>query len=53
MKKLHKSDHELENENIITELQKLEGTEYGLKEFIHGLLIGVIVGFLIALMLLR
>ena len=30
------------------EIQRLEHSEYGLKEFIHGLLLGLIIGFLIA-----
>ena len=30
------------------EIRRLEHSEYGLKEFIHGLLLGLIIGFLIA-----
>jgi len=34
------------------EIQKLEEVEYGLKELITGLLIGIIIGFLLAVILL-
>ena len=50
---LKKNMHELENEKIIQEIKKLEEREYGTKELIHGLLLGIIIGFLLALLLLR
>jgi len=34
------------------EIERLEEIEYGLKELITGLLIGVIIGFLLAVILL-
>ncbi len=52
-KELLKNVHELENDKLLSELQRLEEVEYGVKELIHGILIGIIVGFLIALLLLR
>lgn len=45
-KRLTKLDLELEK------LNKLEEIEYGMKEFIHGLLIGGIIGFIIAFIVL-
>lgn len=38
---------------LIQELKKLEQVEYGTKELIHGLLIGIIIGFFLAMFFLR
>ncbi|MBN2422811.1 hypothetical protein JXB41_06280 [Candidatus Woesearchaeota archaeon] len=35
------------------EVERLEKIEYGTKELIHGVLIGIIIGFVIAWLLLR
>lgn len=42
-----------DNSKLNEAVKKLEQTEYGTKELIHGLLIGVIVGFTLALFLLK
>jgi len=39
--------------SIRDEIRKLEQSEYGLKEFLHGLLLGLIIGFLIAVFFVR
>ena len=59
MKKKNKKEidelDELREEEIVLdkELRVMESAEYGLKEFIHGLLIGVVFGFILALFILR
>lgn len=35
------------------ELKVMEESEYGIKEFIHGMLFGVIVGFILAWIMLQ
>lgn len=35
----------------LEQLQRLEEIEYGFKEFVHGLLIGAVIGFIIAMAL--
>ena len=42
-----------DNSIIIQELKKLEDVEYGTKELIHGLLIGIVIGFFLAMFFLR
>lgn len=37
---------------LMHEIKKLEEIEYGTKELIHGLLIGVVIGFILAMFLL-
>lgn len=37
---------------VVDELHKLEEIEYGTKELIHGVLIGIIIGFFLALVLM-
>ena len=37
----------------IDEIRQLEEIEYGLKELIHGLVLGVIIGFALAWVLLK
>jgi|SaaInlStandDraft_6_1057023.scaffolds.fasta_scaffold74918_2 hypothetical protein len=37
----------------IDEIRQLEEIEYGLKELIHGLVLGVIIGFALAWFLLK
>ncbi|MDP7115892.1 MAG: hypothetical protein QF915_02445 [Candidatus Woesearchaeota archaeon] len=41
------------NQKILTELKRIEAVEYGLKEFIHGVLIGLIIGFFLAMIFLK
>ena len=41
------------NPKIMAELKKIEAVEYGLKEFIHGILIGLIIGFFLAMIFLK
>ena len=43
---------EKNNKEILQEMQRLEEVEYGLKELITGLLIGVIIGFILAVLFL-
>jgi len=38
---------------LVQAINKLEETEYGTKELIHGLLMGIIIGFILAMFLLR
>jgi len=38
---------------LIQAIKKLEETEYGTKELIHGLLMGIIIGFILAMFLLK
>jgi len=42
-----------DNSKLIQELKKLEEVEYGTKELIHGLLIGIVIGFFLAMFFLR
>ncbi len=35
----------------LEQLQRLEEIEYGFKEFLHGILIGAVIGFIIAMVL--
>tara|TARA_Y100000310_G_scaffold345764_1_gene469570 strand:- start:4404 stop:4544 length:141 start_codon:yes stop_codon:yes gene_type:complete len=41
------------NAKLIQAINKLEETEYGTKELIHGLIMGIIAGFILAMILLR
>lgn len=41
------------NDKMLQEIKKIEAVEYGIKEFLHGLLIGIIIGFFIAMFLLK
>lgn len=41
------------DKQLLKEIKRLETVEYGMKEFIHGLLIGLIIGFFLAMMLLK
>ena len=45
---LLKKEKELEEE-----IEHLEDTEYGLKELIHGIILGTLFGFVLAWVLLR
>ena len=49
--KLRKSDFTGKQE-LIQELERIEEIEYGTKELIHGVLIGIIIGFFLAMLLL-
>lgn len=40
-------------DKILQEIRKIEAVQYGIKEFLHGLLIGIVIGFFIAMMLLK
>ena len=40
------------SKELIKEMQRLEEVEYGLKELITGLLIGIIIGFILAVLFL-
>ena len=40
------------SKELVREIERLEEIEYGLKELITGLLIGIIIGFLLAVVLL-
>ena len=42
-----------DTKNLIQAIKKLEETEYGTKELIHGLLMGIIIGFILAMFFLR
>lgn len=35
------------------ELEIMEESEYGIKEFIHGMLLGIILGFVLAFIMLK
>jgi len=35
----------------LEQLQRLEEIEYGFKEFLHGILIGAVIGFIIAMVM--
>ena len=37
---------------ILEELHRIEEIEYGTKELIHGIIIGIIIGFFLALVLM-
>jgi F0F1-type ATP synthase assembly protein I len=52
MKKIQKELLKKE-ENLEKEIRDMENVEYGIKELIHGILIGIIVGFVIAWFLLK
>lgn len=39
-------------EDVMRELERIEEIEYGTKELIHGVLIGIIIGFFLAMILL-
>lgn len=41
-----------EKADVAQEIRKLEEIEYGIKEFLSGLLVGLVLGFVIALFLL-
>lgn len=42
-----------ETSKLIGEIKKLEETEYGTKELIHGLVMGIVIGFILAMFLLK
>lgn len=42
-----------ETSKLVQELKRLEEVEYGTKELIHGLLIGIVIGFFLAMFFLR
>ncbi len=44
---------EKREEKLDKEIEAMESSEYGVKELIHGILIGVVVGFIIAWLLLK
>lgn len=53
MKQTKKKDKKITKLDLeIEKLQKLEEIEYGIKEFMHGLLIGAVIGFIIAFIVL-
>jgi len=41
-----------DSQELINEMKQLEKVEYGLKELITGLLIGIIIGFILAVLFL-
>ena len=43
-----KNESKKGEKEIIKEIEQLETIEYGLKEFIHGILIGMVLGFIVA-----
>ncbi len=42
-----------ETKKLMKAIKNLEETEYGTKELIHGLLMGIIIGFILAMFLIR
>tara|TARA_Y100000310_G_scaffold343124_1_gene449324 strand:- start:15265 stop:15420 length:156 start_codon:yes stop_codon:yes gene_type:complete len=40
-------------QNLNQKIERIEEIEYGMKELLHGLLVGIIIGFLLAMFLLR
>jgi len=44
---------EQREEKLDQEIEEMENSEYGVKELIHGILIGIVVGFIIAWLLLK
>jgi len=46
-KKLQEQEKKLD-----LEVEQMEEIEYGLKELVHGILIGVVIGFILAWMIL-
>ena len=50
---MKKKDLEKLEREKISEIRQLEEIEYGIKELIHGLLLGIIIGFMLAWFLLK
>jgi len=43
----------LEEAEIEEEIRKMDEIEYGLKELVHGILIGIVIGFVLSWFLLN
>jgi len=44
---------EVQEEKLDAEIKHMEEVEYGVKELIHGILIGTVIGFVLAWFLLK
>jgi F0F1-type ATP synthase assembly protein I len=53
MPKKKKNPEKLSDKEVVREIKKLEEIEYGIKELMTGIFIGLIIGFFLALFLMR
>lgn len=52
MNKLTREQSKKPSKEVLDELRHIEEVEYGTKELVHGVLIGIVIGFFLALILM-